>query len=295
MKKYILILFFILCLIACTRSTLKKEMVAERNLLDTLKILDTKLPEPQPGSWRYNRNEKDQTFEQYKSFVPLKKDSLRTIFYLQPIGDFDTFELKIIDRLSEYLAIFYDTKVKLANNISYGSISTYKIRFSSTGNNQILTTYVLDSILKPRLPKDAYMYMAITNCDLYAGDGNNFVFGQASYGGRVAVSSMNRFLYDTTQCLKRIIKTSCHEAGHMIGITHCTFAMCLMNGSNNLEELTERPCYLCSECTKKIHWSLNFGIEGWLEKLRQYYTRNGFQPELTHIKESQKILGLNKN
>ena len=45
---------------------------------------------------------------------------------------------------------------------------------------QILSTYVLDEVLRPRLPADACVYIALTTSDLWPGEGWNFVFGQAS-------------------------------------------------------------------------------------------------------------------
>ena len=69
------------------------------------------------------------------------------------------------------------------------------------GDEQLLTTYVLNDLLKPRVPKDAVTLIAITPADLWPGEGWNFVFGQASLarsGRRVVVPSLWRSRSKTT-------------------------------------------------------------------------------------------------
>jgi len=57
------------------------------------------------------------------------------------------------------------------------------------GDRQVLAGYVLDSVLKPRLPGDAAACIAVTASDLWPGEGWNFVSGEASLQDRVAVKS----------------------------------------------------------------------------------------------------------
>jgi archaemetzincin len=51
--------------------------------------------------------------------------------------------------------------------------------------------------------------------------------------------------------------TLCHEVGHLLGIRHCVFALCLMNGSNHLGEGERRPLQLCPLDTKKWRMALS--------------------------------------
>jgi archaemetzincin len=285
----ILFLFF---LFACKGSNPKKEIIAQKDLLDSLKKLDVLLGQPQPGDWLYNNQEKGQTFDQYKTFAPLPTDPKRSFFYIQPIGDFDIYQLDIVRKVSEYLGLFYSLPIRCLEPIPDKIFPGDIIRFTSTGNHQVLTHYILDSILTPHLPDSAIMLMAITNRDLYTGPNNNFLFGQATFRKRVAVSSMQRFLDDTTQCLQRIMKTASHETGHMLGMKHCIYAHCLMNGSNSSEELNNRPFHLCSQCTKKICWNLHFPLQTRYQLLKEYYLFLGLNSEARYIENSQKALGM---
>jgi archaemetzincin len=129
------------------------------------------------------------------------------------------------------------------------------------GMSQILSTYVLDHVLKPRLPDDAVASIAFTSSDLWPGEGWNFVFGQASLADRVGVWSINR-LGDPAESdeafrltLQRTLKIGAHETGHMFSMAHCVYYECCMNGSNHLKEADAQPLWLCPQCLAKLCFS----------------------------------------
>jgi archaemetzincin len=125
----------------------------------------------------------------------------------------------------------------------------------------MLTRYVLFDLLRPRRPADAVAVLALTTSDLWPGEDWNFVFGQASLTDRVGVWSLARYgdpdAGDDEYRLfrQRMFKVALHEAGHMLGIAHCTAYECLMNGSNHLAEMDSRPLYLCPQDAPKVWWS----------------------------------------
>ena len=57
------------------------------------------------------------------------------------------------------------------------------------------------------------------------------------------------------QFRRRTLKVAVHETGHMFGMQHCTAYECLMNGSNNLTEMDQRPMWFCPECVQKVWWA----------------------------------------
>ncbi len=158
-------------------------------------------------------------------------------------------------------------------------------RHPKWGNAQILTTYVLDELLKPDRPDDALAYVAFTASDLWPGEDWNFVFGQASLGERTGVWSIYRN-GDTTKgqaqfqlCLKRTLGTAAHETGHILSMPHCTTHKCMMNGSNSQRESDGKPLYLCPICLRKLCWNLQVEPATYLERLRGFCIGNGLLEE----------------
>ena len=161
---------------------------------------------------------------------------------------------------------------------------------------QILTTYVLDKVLRPRLPEDACAYLALTASDLWPGEGWNFVFGQASLSDRVGVWSIHRNGDPSEgdpafrRCLLRTLKTASHETGHMFSIRHCTLYECNMCGSNHREESDRRPLWLCPHCLAKLCHATGADPVKRFEALAEFSKTQGLKPEQAFYEKSLAVL-----
>ncbi len=184
------------------------------------------------------------------------------MIYIQPLGQFTVKQREIVKLSADYLARYYQRPVKMRDDLPLSLVPEAARRKHPTwGMDQILSTFVLDKVLKPRLPDDAAAMIAFTTSDLWPGEGWNFVFGQASLADRVGVWSINRN-GDPAKgddefrlCLRRTLKTAAHETGHMISIPHCTAYECCMCGGNSLDESDRQPLEVCPECVAKIWWA----------------------------------------
>ncbi len=216
-----------------------------------------KLREPAPGDWLYHHKEPGQSFRQWMNSDPPLPGNARKVVYVLPIGSIDKTRMQIVEAAVQVLGSYYNLPVKVLDPIGLEAIPKSARRRSRWGERQLLTGYILDQILLPRRPKDAAALLGLSAEDLWPGTGWNFVFGQASLRDRVGVWSMRRYGDPTRSdrakrtVLLRTIKTALHETGHMFGMAHCTAGMCLMNGSNSLEESDSRPLSLCAECMAK--------------------------------------------
>lgn len=65
----------------------------------------------------------------------------------------------------------------------------------------------------------------------------------------------------------------------MLGLRHCTYFRCLMNGSNHLEESDRRPLHLCPVDLRKLHWAVEFDMIGRYERLFAFWRRAGVLDE----------------
>jgi archaemetzincin len=221
--------------------------------------LHTPLGKPKPGDWLARQDESRETYADYVRGRPVRAEGQRRIIYVQPLGEFSPPQRKIVQLTAEYMRGFFQLPVRVRDDLPLSVVPQQARRQHPTwGVHQILTSYVRNELLKPRLPDDAVALIAFTTSDLWPGEGWNFVFGEASLADRVGVWSLSRFGDPERSedgfrlALRRTLGTATHETGHMFSIPHCTFYKCSMCGSNSLPESDRYPLWLCPHCLAKL-------------------------------------------
>ncbi len=256
-----------------------------------------KMGEPALGDWLQTHPEKNISLKQYIKLNPVRPDKKRNKIYIQPLGNFTAYELLLIETTAEYLETFYGLKTilqpKLSDSIipknnrriGYNSIWITTTKGTTTSQcwkeveiEQIQTKYVLYEILKPKLPNDATVMIALCNKDLYPDENYNFVFGQASLKDRVGVWSFARFgdpaeKGEFQNVLLRTLKTASHETGHMFSIKHCSRYHCIMNGSNHIDEADAKPTAFCPDCLEKFCWNFEVDPIVYFKRMKTFWEK----------------------
>lgn len=269
-----------------------------KEMMIKLKPLHSPIKPPGPSDWLAQHKEPGQTFKQYLDCRPVTPRGKRNTLYIQPLGPFTKTQRKIIDLTAEFMGIYFNTPVKVSEDLSLKVIPKKAQRVHPHwGMKQILSTYVLDDVLRPRLPKDAAAYIAFTATDLYPEPSWNFVFGMASLRHRVGVWSIyrngnpDRSEAGFRLCLLRTLKTATHETGHMFSILHCTLYECNMCGSNHRQESDRRPITLCPECLPKVLWSCEADAVDRFRELAAFSKKHGLKDEHSMYTRALKKLG----
>ena len=268
-----------------------------KTMIGKLRPLHRKLGKTRPGDWLVSHPEPGQTFEQYLRCSPVTPTGKRRVIYIQPLGEFTGKQRKTVELTARFMSLYFNRPVKVQEDLPLSVIPARARRtHPQWGVKQILSTFVLDDVLKPRLPKDAAAFIAFTTSDLWPGRGWNFVFGQASLRERVGVWSIYRNGDPHADaaafrlCLLRTIKTATHETGHMFSMRHCTAYECNMCGSNNRAESDRRPVALCPECLAKVCWATEAGPAERFGKLAAFCRRHGLEEEAAFYEKSMNAL-----
>ena len=264
-----------------------------------IESLHTPMGPSRRGDWLTQHEEPGQTFAEYLQSDPVRPLGKRRVIYIQPIGDFSMVEKKIVHDTADFMGVYFNVAVKVRKTLALSEIPEKARRIHpSWGDRQILTTYVLNDVLKPQLPDDAACLIAFTAHDLWPGEGWNFVFGQASLRERVGVWSMyrngdpERDEQSCKECLMRTLKTAVHETGHMFSMPHCTAYECDMCGSNNRSESDHRDVWMCPQCVAKVCWTTRTNIVDRYQALRTIFEKHGFEKEAKFCRDSiQKLAG----
>ena len=77
-------------------------------------------------------------------------------------------------------------------------------------------------------------------------------FSMAKKDHRPSLLSSQGWPEEANILLYRYLKTACHEICHVLGMTHCPYYECLMNGSNLVTEADKKPFALCPICLRKL-------------------------------------------
>ena len=251
------------------------------------------LEKPGPGDWLAQHKEPGQTFAEYLGCRPVTPRGRRSVLYVQALGPLTATQRKIVGLTREYLACYFGVTCREGADLPDALVPASARRtHPAWGDKQILSTYVLDKVLKPRLPPDAAACIALTASDLWPGEGWNFVFGQASLQDRVGVWSLYRFGDPNVSdeafrlCLRRTLQTASHETGHMFSILHCTAWQCNMCGSNSLPESDRRPTWLCPQCTAKVCWAAGYDPGRRFRDLADFCRKAGLNDEVEFYRKS---------
>jgi archaemetzincin len=261
----------------------KKQEPSYENIELRLAPLARELPAPKPGDWLFEHKESGQTFAEYIRSEPVRRSPKWNTIHICVVGDISEEQQRIIETTREYMELFFDAPVKMGKQIPVSEIPEHAQRkHPEWGGDQILTTYILNEVLRPNRPENALASLAFTATDLWPGKGWNFVFGQASLRDRTGVWSIQRNgdpgESDASYrlCLQRTLGTASHETAHILSMPHCKKFECSLNGSNHLKEADRKPLHLCPICLRKLCWNLQVDPVKHLSKLEVFCRKHGF-------------------
>lgn len=230
-----------------------------------------RLGEPQPGEWLWHFREPGQTLEEYTARAVNRKSAVRKRLHLLPFTDLSAAQLGVVEPMREHTAIFFDTEALVLPR------RAPRQSWLDARRGQ----YNADSIVRQlarEVQPDSLGLFGLMGSDLY-GLGLNFVFGEALLDRRAGVYSVHRFGQEPGSLLRRALKLSAHEIGHLFGLQHCVFYECVMNGTNSLDETDRRPVHLCPVCLAKLQWNLRFDPARRARALAAFYRKHNLFEE----------------
>ncbi len=83
--------------------------------------------------------------------------------------------------------------------------------------------------------------------------------------------------------LTRSCKLLVHETCHLLGIDHCVYMDCCMNGSGHLEEDFRQSMFMCPIDLKKLSIIVNFDVRERYARMREFFNKHECRPELKSL------------
>jgi archaemetzincin len=240
-----------------------------------LRALRIQGPSHAQGDWLASHPEPGQTFAEYLATKPVRPTEQRHVIYVQPLAMASTRHRDVVLFVADFLSRYFRLQVRVLAEQSAAVVPLSTTR-KRGGQFQLHTGTVMQHVLMAHMPTDALAVLAFTSLDLYNAPSWNFVFGEASWEHHVGVFSLARFgdadrdSASFKLLLLRALKTATHEAGHMLGLAHCTAQQCNMNGANSLEEADHAPLALCPDCLAKVCWLTATPLQQWLQDVYSF-------------------------
>jgi len=104
--------------------------------------------------------------------------------------------------------------------------------------------------LNEHYDKQCDKHLLLVDIDLYT-PRFNFIFGLAEPHKGAAIVSLYR-LTGNDLIKQRLAKEVVHEVGHLLGLSHCSIATCVMHFSNTIDDTDKKNINLCDKCRRKI-------------------------------------------
>ena len=167
----------------------------------------------------------------------------------------------------------------------------YNVR---AGHHQACVDKIMVKLLR-YMPGDGICLIALTMCDLFEVRPDLFVVGMSTGDRRIAIFSLCRYDPDltfskdfwfsvtsdhksTADHKRLLLMRSCRlivrEISHLLGLAHCTFFECCMNGSANLAEAFRQPMFLCPVDLRKLQKLCGFDVLERYDRVINFHERH---------------------
>ena len=236
--------------------------------------------------WLTQHDERPQTFEDFREICVPVESSARAIC-IQPIDDALVQAGPCLDHLVAFASAFFVREVIVLPALQL-PVSRIRARMDRlSGQAQYFAGDILLE-LAARRPADVMCVLGLTGHDIYPDVFVEFAYGEASALHRVALCSTARYRPPFREesagqpagiMFRRCIRVLSHEVCHMLGIQHCVYARCLMNGAADMAEGDRRPLHLCPVDLRKLQWALGFNIVERYRRLLNFWSGMQDDPE----------------
>jgi archaemetzincin len=231
-----------------------------------------RLGEPEEGDWLYHVRERGQTFDEFQEAQGHGRNRFRHTLHLVPLGTGVPVSEELVETVREHTALYFgvNTEVLQQTQVPARFFDPQRQRYDADA---------LARELSRGVPRSSLGVLGLLGADLH-GLGLDYVFGLGLLRDRAGVFSTFRYRTDDSRrMIQRVLKVASHEIGHLLGLKHCVFYRCLMNGSNSVEEMDQQPLHVCPVCQAKLGYALGFNPRTRARGLNAFYERVGLVSE----------------
>lgn len=239
---------------------------------------------------RVNFKPRDRSLVEYVNSRPNRPEPGKDVIYLMPLGDMSAEIEALLQAEVEYLKIFFQLEVKIADRVPFNDLKTIekvKTRLVNRGHShgkgkestadlreQIDASSLIEHYILPNKPADAAVVLGITDHDIYSAK-YNFLYGLSNIEGGTGLISTHRLKKDPMETKLNIRKLASKQIVNLFSLKNEKDFVSLLTFSNNMRELKAKTPYLSPRSLEKLKVNIGFDYNPRFQALRKFWTSEG--------------------
>lgn len=144
-------------------------------------------------------------------------------------------------------------KTQLGVGVAYGKMQLQTPAYAFNKDRNQYHSNAIMRRLVPLIEPGQSFALGILDVDLFVPD-SPFVFGEADREAKIALVSTFRLRQsaDSEQLKRRLQVEAVHEAGHLVGLSYCEDARCVMFLATAPQDVDRKGLTLCNLCRNEL-------------------------------------------
>lgn len=238
-----------------------------------------------------DREQANKTFDDYASSSPPRNPDRRSIG-LCILGELAADEERLLQIVREYLAITFDTPVRIQRRLRNADLPPQAVRFEARFNDSQLDSGVLLSeVLPAERTADSFALVGVTTVDPFPLPTVELLRWQGVTTSRVSLillprgTSSQRSAEQARSAVRRAISGSLQGVGPLLGLDPCP------PKATGRSEAPSRPeLVLCPEALHQLCWNLDLAPAVILRNQQRFFEKYGLREEATLCRDQLRRL-----
>ena len=230
-----------------------------------------------------DRAEANKAFESYATSHPAPpRNPDRRSIGLCVLGDLGPDEERLLQIAREYLAITFDTPVRIQRRLRIADLPKQAVRFEERFNDsQLDSTVLLSDVLPAQRTPDSFALVGVTTVDPFPLPTAELLRWQGVTASGVSLVLLPRTANgrhspdEARTAIRRVLAGSLHGVAPLFGLEPCSS----MESGLHVEGIPATGVVLCPESLHQLCWNLDLAPEEMLRGQQRFFEKYGLREE----------------
>jgi len=236
-----------------------------------------------------NGEEANKAFENYTASDPPRNPERRAVA-LCVIGDLNPAEERLLQVGREFLAITFDTPVRIQRRLRIGDLPPQAVRTEERLNDsQLDAGILLGEVLPSERGPESFALVGVTSADLFPLPTAELLRWQGVETSRVSLVVLPRQSAGTVSpdaarhAIRQTLSAALRGVAPLLGLNACSSGSCGLHSAGPAK-------ILCAECLHQLSWNLDVSPTALLQGQQRFFEKHGLREEAAICREQLRRL-----